>query len=926
MKKNRLLVVIACLLLIFVLVGCADALADQRTEAISQAEALLQGEDYAGLDESIVQGVIDTAVSSIGSAETAEDIQKAVSDAIATLDKLVLDGVKSSAKQEVEAYVDLSKVSAEVKALIEAKISEAKTAIDECVSKADVDAKFNAVKGEIDVIVARGGVDTALNAYDLTKYSEANKAIIEGKIASAKDAVASLSSVAEINAKLQEVKAEIEAIPTILKDAQNSAIAELEGYIKDKDNYSEKGLAEIDRIIADAKENINKSSDTELISSIVEDTKPDLDAVLTFQGEKEAAVIDLKNSMTSVVGEVVENYTTVEGTNIIIDTVTDIQSTCLYFGNQDGNTATVFDTYLTVDYKNTEWSSVTIRFRAWDQSTCYTFDLRDGYVEFHKDAYKAGAPLNRDRTTIIVGSKGIKQNEKVHLQIICWGWTKKVLINDECVFSIVEDSYNSGRIYIETWEAGVVLSDPTYIEYATDAELEAVWGTELAKECINITEQEKLDKAKASAKSEVVSYIENVNIYSEANQAVISGIIEACNSAIDECDSIETVNAAVVAVKAQLDAVYTIEEEEALATAIANAKNEISSHLSDVENAYSEEKQAQIVSIIATANSTIDACKSIDEVNEAVAKIKKQLNAVPTIEQEANAEFLAKKEEAKTSIASYLSDVASNYSEANQAVIVKIISDGNDTIDGCGNDVALESAVAGIKEALDAVLTIAQETLAAQTAKAEAFLSSLSNVNGDILSKASVNEGKLVFDTKLNQYGGDVQFGTKTGNINKVFDAYITIDYLIPDHPEWNSVSIRFGAWDINSTLEMVIRSNSIEFYWCYWDNDLGKPAKVLLAECDKGIENGKEAHLQIVTRGWTKAVILDGECIFKCCPNACNEGYMMIGPWQAGITLRDPIYTVYGSEGEVTADYGDVLSLPYDKVDEINAKFPQNN
>lgn len=157
MKKNRLLVVIACLLLIFVLVGCADALADQRTEAISQAEALLQGEDYAGLDESIVQGVIDTAVSSIGSAETAEDIQKAVSDAIATLDKLVLDGVKSSAKQEIEAYVDLSKVSAEVKALIEAKISEAKTAIDECVSKADVDAKFNAIKGEIDVIVARGG-------------------------------------------------------------------------------------------------------------------------------------------------------------------------------------------------------------------------------------------------------------------------------------------------------------------------------------------------------------------------------------------------------------------------------------------------------------------------------------------------------------------------------------------------------------------------------------------------------------------------------------------------------------------------------------------------------------------------------------------------------------------------------------------------
>lgn len=921
MKKNRLLVVIACLLLIFVLVGCADALADQRTEAISQAEALLQGEDYAGLDESIVQGVIDTAVSSIGSAETAEDIQKAVSDAIATLDKLVLDGVKSSAKQEVEAYVDLSKVSAEVKALIEAKISEAKTAIDECVSKADVDAKFNAVKGEIDVIVARGGVETALNAYDLSKYSEANKAIIEGKIASAKDAVASLSSVAEINAKLQEVKAEIDAIPTILKDAQNNAIVELEGYIKDKDNYSEKGLAEIDRIIADAKENINKASDTESISEMVEDTKSDLDKVLTIQGEKEASVLELKNSMASLIGNVVEDYTTVEGTNIIIDTVTDIQSTCLYFGNQDGNTATVFDTYLTVNYKNTEWSSVTIRFRAWDQLTCYTFDLRDGYVEFHKDAYKEGAPNNRDRTTIIIGSNGIKQNETVHLQIISWGWTKKVLINDECVFSIVENAYNTGRIYIETWEAGVVLSDPTYIEYATDAELKAVWGEELAKECINKTEQEKLDEAKAFAKSEVASYIENVNIYSEANQAVISGIIEACNSAIDECDSIEKVNAAVVAVKAQLDAVYTIEEEEALATAIANAKNEISSHLSDVENAYSEEKQAQIASIIATANSTIEACKSIDEVNAAVVQIKKQLNAVPTIEQEANAEFLAKKEEAKTSIASYLSDVASNYSEANQAVIAKIISDGNDTIDGCGNDAALENAVEDIKKALAAVSTIAQETLAAQTAKAEAFLSSLSDVSGknSILGDASVVDGKLVFDTKKSGYGGDVKFGSQDGNMNKAFDAYVTVNY---NSTYWNSATIRFCAWDTNSCLQMVVRDDGVKIYKVQWNNDTGKADEILLAESDKGFKDGQEVHLQIVTKGWTKMVVVDGVCIFKCWPNAFHVGYTMFGVWECGITIRDPIYTEYGSEDEVQAAYADVLALSSYNEEELNGKF----
>ncbi len=910
MKKNRLLVVIACLLLIFVLVGCADALADQRTEAISQAEALLQGEDYAGLDESIVQGVIDTAVSSIGSAETAEDIQKAVSDAIATLDKLVLDGVKSSSKQELEAYVDLSSVSAEVKTLIESKISEAKTAINECVSKADVDAKFNAVKAEIDVIVARGGVEIALNAYDLSKYSDANKAIIEGKIASAKEAVASLSSVAEINAKLQEVKAEIDAIPTILKEAQNSAIAELEGYITDKDNYSEKGLAEIDRIIADAKENINKASDTELISSMVEDAKDELDDVLTIQEEKEASVLELKNSMTSFVGEVVENYTTVEGTNIIIDTV-EQNSTILYFGSQEGNTATVFDTYLTVNYRNTEWSSIAIRFRAWDTSTCYIVDVKDGSLVFKKDRWDTTIN-DKESTVIIKDSNGIKQDTKVHLQIISWGWTKKVLIDGECVFSRVEDDYNAGRIYIETWQAGVTLSDPTYIEYATDAELETVWGEELAKECINKTEQEKLDEAKAEAKTEIASYIENVNIYSEANQAVIAGIIEACNSAIDNCTSVEAVNVAVVAVKAQLDAVYTIEEEEALASAIANAKNEISSHLSDVETAYSEAKQAQIASIILEANSTIEACKSIDEVNEALAKIKKQLNAVPTIEQEANAEFLAKKEDAKTAIASYIENL-NDYSETNQAVIAKIISDGNDAIDGCGNDAALESAVEEIKKALDTVLTIAQETLAAQTARAQTFLESLSG-NEALLAKASVVDGKLVFDSKIAGFGGDVQCGNKEGNMNKAFDTYITIDY---NSTEWDWVTIRFCAYDTNTCLKMEIRDSGIKIFKSEWGKD-----DVLLVESDKGIKNGQEAHLQIITKGWTKMVVVDGVCIFKCWPNAFHVGYTMIGPWECGITLRDPIYTEYDSEDEVQAAYADVLALSSYNEDELNGKF----
>lgn len=1353
MKKNGLLVVIACLVVIFTLVGCSDALLDQRNEAISQVEALLQGEEYASLGESIIQGVIDNAISQINLAESEEAIQKAVSDAIASLDQLVFDGVKASAKQALSSYVDLSKVSAEAKALIEGKINDAEAAIDTCATKADVDEKFAAVKAEIDVIVAKDDAETVLDAYDLSKYSDENKATIEGKIAQAKAAIESSTSVSEINAKLDEVKAEIDNIPTILKEAQDSAIVELEGYIKDRDEYSEKGLAEIDRIIADAKENINKASDVSLISSIVDDTKSELDNVLDSREEREAEVLELKNSMKpdfeqafiddfenyvradgtdiiidtrdidstclhfgtqedntatvfdtyltvdyrsnagpivsirfrawdtatcyifditnksvvykkshwdseigkavavaiikdsngikqgekvhlqiiswgctkkvlingecvfsiveddynggriyiqtwqagvilsdpvyieyatddelyavwkdeidkecinkteeqllkeakeaacvevnkalegidtiysaanqavvrqlvedgiatinactsvndvnealadvngkiakvatiedekalaeakiaakdeingcisdidteyskenqekirsilegsgaiidacedlsqleievaklknslagvltlkqeadielmnniaaakkeineylddvsnnysadnqAVIAEIIsqgessisacenkdaidavvitikekldavltkdeeaalarvqelknsmvpyfedefiegfKNYVRVEGTDIIIDTRDgeSVNSTCLFFGTQENNTATVLDTYITMNYRDTRYSIVTIRFRAYDTSTCYMFDVRDGYVvykESHWDNNKGKAVS----TDIINDSNGIKQGEKVHLQIICWGWTKKVLINGNCVFSIVESNHSDGRIYIQTWQAGVVLSDPTYIEYATDAELEAVWGAELAKECINKTEQEKLNEAKDAAKTEISSYIENLDNYGVAGKAAISSIIEAGNSTIDNCATIDAVNTAVASIKTQLDGVYTKEaEEEALAAAKVSAKSDISNYLENVATNYSEEKQSTISSIIAAGNTLIDECSTVEAVNAAVVDIKNQLVSVPTIEQESNPEIYNKKIEAKATISSYLSDVENNYSVEKQAEIAAIISEGEQTITECATEAAIDLAVENIKKALDDVLTIAEETLAAQTARAEAFLSSLSNINGDLISDMSITDGKLVVDSKKVNYGGDFLFGIRDNNMNKAFDTYITIDY---NNADWDSVSIRFCAWDYNSCLKMVIMDNNIKFYKTYWDNDQGRGVDVLLSECDKGIKNGQEAHLQIVTRGWTKAVILDGECIFKCWPDNHHEGLMMIGSWQSGITLRDPIYKVYGSEDEVTADYGDVLALLSHNEEELNGKL----
>ena len=917
MKKSRFLIILVCLSLIFTLASCdlLDSLKEVRAEAIAKVEALATEAEYANLNPVEVSKIIETAKNAINSAKTEEGIEKAVTNAKNALDKLVLDGVKAEAKAELGAYIDLSLYSDANKAVINGVIADASAAIDNCANSEAVATKLAEAKAALDEIKpaldeAKDGACASLDAYvDLALYSEDNKALIEAEIAAAKAEIEACETVEAVATRLNAAKATIDAIPTLLDTAKAEAVADIEGYIADLDAYSEENAATIARIINDAKTNIEAADSEELVAVIVEDAKADLDAVLTIVEEYSVKAQALKDIMVSVptttrdeirIEDVVRDYVRIEDGKLLVDTVALDGEIKFYFGNQDRNTATVLDTYLVLDYQTPTWSDVTFLFRAWDESQNYKMVIQNGSLKFYKCYWEGG----KQSKLLLETNKGIAEGEQIHLQIISWGWTKKVLINGECVFQIVEDAFTVGRIYVETWQAGLTFINPTYTEYDSDAELAAVYGAELDKPCVNKSVAELLAEAKEEAKTAIASYLQNVEAtYSEAKRAEIAGIINAGGASIDACATIDEVAPVVDAIKAQLDNVMTLEEEAALEASKVAAKAEIAGYLTNVETLYSPENQALIATIIANSASSIDQCGSEVEVKAALNAIKQQLDEVLTMDEEGDQELLAKRTEAIAVINAYLTDVEATYSAEKQAEIAQILAEGKSAINRAETMEAVDEAVVAIKTALDDVLTMAEEVVAQEAAMAETFMNSLVHVNGtNFLNDEymSIQDGKLVFNTRKASLGGQFKFGKQDGNMHKVFDTYMTIDY---NSTKWDYVTIRFCAWDTSSNWKMVIKHDSIQIYYCKYGQD---PIQVI--EHAGGIPDNQEVHLQILTRGWTKMVVLDGVCIFKYWPNVAHNGFTMIETWESAITFRAPIYKEYGSEDAITAEYGDVL------------------
>ncbi|MDE7432862.1 MAG: hypothetical protein K2N34_13230, partial [Lachnospiraceae bacterium] len=637
---------------------------------------------------------------------------------------------------------------------------------------------------------------------DLTVYSEANQAVIAELISSGKNLIDACESMTKVSEAVEEIKLNLNAVKTIEREQfeadATAAKEEIEGYITDLTVYSEDNKAAIAKLIRDGKLLVDAADSLEEIQAVVSKVKEDLDAVLTIEEEEIARANAFKDALVDEIPNVIENYVSTDGNKVIFDTKNQ-DSTIVRFGNQDGNKWAVLDTKLVVDYRNTNDSILTLRFRAWDTQHGYKMMIYHDHIEVYS--------CTRGIETLIMrNAYGIENETEVHIQILAAEWKKAVLLNDECIFAIEEDAQNAGRIFVETWKTGVTFVNPIYKEYTSSEDFDADYDlTLLDTPCINKSEAQILAEYKENVKPEIEGYITDLTIYSEANQQVIANII-------------------------------------------------------------------------AEGKGTIDGCNTKADVDQAIVDIKKELDAVLTLEREA---FLADINAAIEEIEGYITDLTL-YTEANQQAIADIIADGKLDINAVTSASDIPAIVASVKENLDAVLTIAEEgALRAQT-----FNDLLVAETTNALDNVSVVDNKVVFDTAVAGNSTIVRLGTQDGKNHVALDTKIIVNY---NNTTWDSLTIRFRAWDTNDGYRMEIKDSSIVVEKCKW----GVDPEVVVSK-DFGIKNGEETHLQILCSGWQKTVLINGKVIFSYSESERTVGYTYIQTWETGLTFIDPVYTEY--------------------------------
>ncbi len=553
---------------------------------------------------------------------------------------------REAAVKEVDGYVkNMAVYSSTNQAEIKKLIATAKTKIEEAKTEADIKAAVSAAKSAIDKLPTIEAEDLAkaiadarneLDSYvKLSDYSNTNQAKITKVIQDAKAAIEKCTKASDVTPLVASAKKEIDGIPTLATEAlatmKAAAKVELEGYIQDKTLYSKKGLAEIERMIQDAKENIDAATEEAVITAILTDTKSDLDKVLTIEEEKIQNALDFKNGLFADTAGALD-FVTLENNKLTLNSKN--QGTVrLRLGTQDTNPYQVLDAKITPNYLGVAGSSFSIRFRAWDLSHGYLMKIYDDHIDIYSAVWSND--LNGTLETLLVHNEfGMKDNQEYHLQIIAHEWKKTVLINGECIFTIEEEERSVGYTYIETWQTGFILCDPYFAEPKDSATLKADYDELLWKECINQTEAEKLAAAKTNAKQELDDYFKTFDksLYSQANGVKLDEALALGKENIDACTTIENVNLEVKDIKKVLAAIKTLEREAFDTEAIAK-KTEIEEYITDV-TLYSKANQELIAKIIRDGKLEIDACNSLEEMEEVLASVKTALDEVLTITEE----------------------------------------------------------------------------------------------------------------------------------------------------------------------------------------------------------------------------------------------------------------------------------------------------
>ena len=204
------------------------------------------------------------------------------------------------------------------------------------------------------------------------------------------------------------------------------------------------------------------------------------------------------------------------------------------------------------------------------------------------------------------------------------------------------------------------------------------------------------------AKAEAIAYLETYIVlsdYSEANQAVITGIIDDYKAKINNATTNEEVEALLSSAIVAINAIPTV-----LGEYKAAKKAELAQY--KPASLYRDEEKAELNSILNSAYSSIDACGDKDSVDYVVANTKQQIDALKTAATYDAEELASEKRLAKTEIETYIGLVQiERYTEENAGKIQQLALKARSDVDNANSIEEVRNIVSKFKEDIKNVST-----------------------------------------------------------------------------------------------------------------------------------------------------------------------------------------------------------------------------
>lgn len=237
-------------------------------------------------------------------------------------------------------------------------------------------------------------------------------------------------------------------------------------------------------------------------------------------------------------------------------------------------------------------------------------------------------------------------------------------------------------------------------------------------------QERELAESKTWAKSELLTYMneKDLTLYRDNEKRELAEKLESGIASIDEAVDQAGVSEALAAAKLEMDAVKTDAEltQEELEKAKDDAVMELVSYKDPA--AYRDTEKEELLAIISEEQEKIRSAESTDKVAEILTEAKARLDAVKTDaeltrEEEDARELQKAKDSALNKLSLYRAP--SEYREAEKALLLEILAEGEAAIDTAETVGAVKALLTEYKGKIDQLKTIAQYETEEEAARQE---------------------------------------------------------------------------------------------------------------------------------------------------------------------------------------------------------------